>query len=213
MTKLQGIQTQIKLPLHMFFIGDTVRFKDEIGQGVVTAVHSKKNVAVLTTEGFENIYPITSLVLVKRASNAVGIKEEDTIKVVNKEEQVSKVKLKLHKNFIITKYLKRSKHAGKKKGEIFAEIDLHLEELVEYQTKLMPHEKLQLQINHFKRCLNEVKELKIRKLIFIHGVGQGVLKTELRKMLDEQTGIEYKNASFKEYGVGVTEVLILGLYK
>jgi hypothetical protein len=196
----------------MFYIGDTVRFKDEIGEGVVTAVHSQKHVTVLTTEGFENKYLLTSLVLVKRADVEEFVNVEKNTKVEH-TEIFSEVKLKKEKKYILKKFLKQTKLAGKKKGELFAEIDLHLEELVEYQTKLMPHEKLQHQINHFKKCLNEAKELKIRKLIFIHGVGQGVLKTELRKMLDEQTGIEYKNASFKEYGMGATEVLILGLYK
>ena len=45
--------------------------------------------------------------------------------------------------------------------------------------------------------------------MFIHGVGNGTLKTELRKAL----GIEYKkltyhDASFKEYGYGATLIII-----
>ncbi|NUM51798.1 MAG: Smr/MutS family protein [Flavobacteriales bacterium] len=196
----------------MFIIGDVVKFKDELGAGVVIDIISQNQVLVRTDEGFENKYPPSCLVLVKRV-NTEKSTEWGKVSVTVNDKEEPKQRKKTPKSFLLKKYLKQTKHAGKKKGELFAEIDLHLEELVEFQTHLSPHEKLQLQINHFKKCIEEAKEVKIRKLIFIHGVGQGVLRTELRKMLEEQTGISYKDASFKNYGMGATEVLILGLYK
>lgn len=196
----------------MFIVGDVVKFKDELGAGVVIGVISQNQVLVKTDEGFENKYLSSCLVLVKRA-NTEKSKELEKVPVTLNDKEEPKKRKKTTKSYLLKKYLKQTKHAGKKKGEFFAEIDLHLEELVKYQTHLSPHEKLQLQINHFKKCIEEAKEIKIRKLVFIHGVGQGVLRTALRKMLEEQTGISYRDASFKNYGMGATEVLILGLYK
>ena len=48
-----------------------------------------------------------------------------------------------------------------------------------------------------------------RRIVFIHGVGNGTLKTELRKQLERKyKGINYQDASFREYGYGATMVII-----
>lgn len=46
------------------------------------------------------------------------------------------------------------------------------------------------------------------KLVFIHGVGEGVLKSELEFLLSKYDGITFKEASYQKYGVGATEVYI-----
>jgi len=47
-----------------------------------------------------------------------------------------------------------------------------------------------------------------RKIVFIHGVGNGVLKNEIRKQLERKYKVYYQDASFREYGYGATMVII-----
>jgi len=46
------------------------------------------------------------------------------------------------------------------------------------------------------------------RVIFIHGVGAGILKLEVSKILEQYTFLEYFDASIAKYGIGATEVLI-----
>ena len=47
-----------------------------------------------------------------------------------------------------------------------------------------------------------------RKLIVIHGVGEGVLREEVRRTLQYYQGVQFHDADMRRYGVGATEVLI-----
>ena len=48
---------------------------------------------------------------------------------------------------------------------------------------------------------------KIPKIVFIHGVGEGVLKSELQSLLNKYS-VKYYDASYKKYGLGATEVYV-----
>lgn len=89
-----------------------------------------------------------------------------------------------------------------------AEVDLHIEALVENPSQYNASRILSLQLDYFTACLESAIESKIRKVVFIHGVGVGILKIELKKILDEYDFIEYYDASIAKYGIGATEVLI-----
>jgi dsDNA-specific endonuclease/ATPase MutS2 len=48
-----------------------------------------------------------------------------------------------------------------------------------------------------------------QKIIFIHGKGEGVLRTAIEKELKTRyKSCEYQDASFREYGFGATSVKI-----
>jgi dsDNA-specific endonuclease/ATPase MutS2 len=50
---------------------------------------------------------------------------------------------------------------------------------------------------------------KVKKVVFIHGVGQGKLKYEITRILhDKYPDLKYQDASFKEYGYGATMILL-----
>lgn len=89
-----------------------------------------------------------------------------------------------------------------------AEVDLHIEELTDNDEKMQPFEKLSLQMEYFKKCLSEAIERNFDKIIFIHGVGQGVLKKNIEEELNKYSFIHYFPASMQKYGVGATEVWI-----
>lgn len=90
------------------------------------------------------------------------------------------------------------------------EIDLHIEELIENTKGLSPKEMLDIQMDTFRKELNEaIKNHKVEKIIFIHGVGNGRLKSEIRKALDnDYKKLQYQDASYKEYGYGATLVFV-----
>lgn len=89
------------------------------------------------------------------------------------------------------------------------EIDLHIHELIDSVVGLSNGEILQIQLDRFNAVMEDNRSSKGKRLVFIHGVGNGTLKTELRKQLDRKyKGIDYQDASFKEYGYGATMVIV-----
>ncbi|MDD3877984.1 MAG: DUF2027 domain-containing protein [Bacteroidales bacterium] len=90
-----------------------------------------------------------------------------------------------------------------------AEVDLHIEQLTDHFSGLSKHEMLTLQINYFLQCLDAAIVHKFKKITFIHGVGQGVLKQEILRIIDENyKNLRIQDGPFKKFGQGATEVLI-----
>jgi len=90
----------------------------------------------------------------------------------------------------------------------FAEVDLHIQALVDDLKRLDPQQIITIQLDYLKKCLESAIVANFHKVIFIHGVGAGILKIEIRKILDEYEFVEYYDASIAKYGIGATEVLI-----
>ncbi|MEX0273541.1 MAG: Smr/MutS family protein, partial [Flavobacteriaceae bacterium] len=44
--------------------------------------------------------------------------------------------------------------------------------------------------------------------VFIHGVGEGVLREELQYLFRRYDNVEYYDADYQQYGLGATEVYI-----
>ena len=89
-----------------------------------------------------------------------------------------------------------------------AEVDLHLHELVEDETRLSDEEKLSYQLAYFERALEAAIRDGKRKLIVIHGVGEGVLREEVRRILQYYDTVQFHDADPRRYGSGATEVII-----
>ena len=66
---------------------------------------------------------------------------------------------------------------------------------------------LNLQLETAKRKLEFAIQKRISKIVFIHGVGAGVLKTELHYLFNKYP-VKYYDASYQKYGLGATEVYI-----
>lgn len=86
------------------------------------------------------------------------------------------------------------------------EVDLHIEELVDSTAGLSNFEMLNIQLERFEKEMDEALEKNIRKIIFIHGVGNGRLRQEIASILKKTPGVTFQDASFKEYGYGATQV-------
>lgn len=102
----------------------------------------------------------------------------------------------------------RKKYARRDEPGIL-EVDLHIDELIDTTAGLSKGEIISIQTDRFKQVMKDNARFKGKKLVFIHGVGSGKLKTEIRKLLDRQYKQHvYQDASFKEYGYGATMVII-----
>lgn len=89
-----------------------------------------------------------------------------------------------------------------------AVVDLHIGELVENIAGLSNHDMFEIQLNYFRKTLESAIKNEYRKVTFIHGVGNGVLKDAIVKELEEYEGLENKMASISKFGVGAIDVII-----
>jgi hypothetical protein len=89
-----------------------------------------------------------------------------------------------------------------------AEVDLHIESIVDDHSKQKKKKILEIQKKLFLNCLESAIKEKLQKIIFIHGVGNGILKNEINQVLKQYPNIHYFDASMQKYGCGATEVWI-----
>ena len=89
------------------------------------------------------------------------------------------------------------------------EVDLHIEQLVDRPKAFTPAEMLDIQMKRFSAALEEAIRNQKKRIVFIHGVGNGRLRLEIKRTLDHQyPKLKYQDASFKEYGYGATMVIL-----
>lgn len=89
------------------------------------------------------------------------------------------------------------------------EIDLHIDKLTDNSVMLEAGEILDIQLSKFHIAMEGALRNNTKRIIFIHGVGNGKLKYELRKALDTKyPKAKYQDASFQEYGYGATMVML-----
>jgi hypothetical protein len=87
------------------------------------------------------------------------------------------------------------------------EIDLHIEELIDDTSGLSASEMIQIQLNVFRKELDKALHRGSHKIIFIHGIGNGRLKNELRNEL-KLLKINFRDGAYDRYGAGATEVIL-----
>jgi hypothetical protein len=89
------------------------------------------------------------------------------------------------------------------------EIDLHIHELLDNYSTLSNIEMVKVQMDKFREEMVNAIKSEVKKIVFIHGVGNGTLKTELRRELQyKYSKYTFQDASFREYGYGATMVMI-----
>jgi hypothetical protein len=87
------------------------------------------------------------------------------------------------------------------------EVDLHIEELVKRPALLATSEMLRIQLEHLEIALSNALADNHASLVIIHGVGEGVLRKQVRKKLQETPHVKsFDNADPKQYGNGATLV-------
>jgi dsDNA-specific endonuclease/ATPase MutS2 len=85
------------------------------------------------------------------------------------------------------------------------ELDLHIEHLIDNYKGLNNAEMLQIQLNFLERYLTVAFRNKQDKMVIIHGVGKGVLRTEVIKILKANQFVEKTESGWQAgYGFGAT---------
>lgn len=88
-------------------------------------------------------------------------------------------------------------------------VDLHINALIDTTAGMSHADILNYQLKKFKEVLEEHKSAKGKKIVFIHGKGEGVLRHAIVNALNYQyKRYTYQDASFQEYGYGATQVTI-----
>lgn len=101
------------------------------------------------------------------------------------------------------------KKPRRKRTAEIVEFDLHIQELIDNTAGLSNREILDIQLEKVESEMRLAIQSGIKRVVFIHGVGQGVLKQEVAKRLKSKFPKYYfQDASFKEYGYGATMVIL-----
>lgn len=174
--------------------GDKVAVLDEAINGVVLTVKGQE-VTIETDEGFVMSFSEKELVKLNDSSNLM-----DSIKRINIEEIKKEKAIPKPRSFVKEK---------KDKQEVgVPEFDLHIEKLVKNKHGMSNYDILTLQAETAQRHIEFAIRNRIPKIVFIHGVGEGVLKAELDFLLGRYDTIDFQEANYQKYGQGATEVFI-----
>jgi len=89
------------------------------------------------------------------------------------------------------------------------EVDLHADVLLDSTSGLTPTDILMMQIKAFHDTMRQYAKDKGRRIVFIHGKGEGVLRaTLLKELKNHYRHCTHQDASFREYGFGATMVTV-----
>ena len=136
----------------------------------------------------------------------IVVDDKPTKEVFADAEEIKNIILEKKKGETQQKLQQQSKLA---KGSDILEVDLHAEELLETTAGMTAFDILNYQLDVVRNTLNENLKFKNKKIVFIHGKGDGVLRNaigqELRRKYPRCIS---QDASFQKYGFGATMVII-----
>lgn len=176
--------------------GDLVGFLHEQGRGKVLRFERGFYI-VEDNDGFEkkcretelieihgSDFPLSSLAFEKMKADSVKKKSVEATKIV------------------VTS-------TGRKKRSLAEwEIDIHAEELNINMRGMTNHDILTEQLKALKNFHEKAMKKEIKRLVIIHGVGEGVLREEVRSYFLKFFGTRCIDADIEEYGKGATEVFL-----
>lgn len=175
-----------------FKIGDKVEAIDDTMVGQIVAI-SGNEITIESEEGFSLRYSPAEL---------VKVQVHEDIKVSNHEVARAKAEKDGPKK------VKRETLKRKERNAPKMEVDLHIHQLVPSSKGMTNHEMINLQLETAKRQLEFAIRKRIQKVVFIHGVGEGVLKEELKYLFGRYNQVKSYDADYQKYGLGATEVYI-----
>ena len=174
-----------------FKVGDKVSVLDVDCSGYITKIVDN-TIYVTTDDGFEIPYSVEELVKIDIEIFNSSLIFTNPVKEFSKNKSVIK---------------KREFKKNKKKSIMV--VDLHIDKIINSSKGLKNFDILTIQLETARKRLNFAISKKIKSLIFIHGVGDGVLKLELEYILRSYENLKFFPANFRQYGDGATEVIIL----
>tara|TARA_B100000767_G_scaffold265006_1_gene280583 strand:+ start:1156 stop:1674 length:519 start_codon:yes stop_codon:yes gene_type:complete len=91
-------------------------------------------------------------------------------------------------------------------AEDIPRLDLHFESFDTTKHEASAHEKFTIQMNTFKRFVNSHLKKKTNRILIIHGVGEGRLKSEILSCLRGRRGYDMNDANYSQRGVGASYI-------
>lgn len=96
------------------------------------------------------------------------------------------------------------KRSGTNRNNGIWEIDLHIDALLDSMEGMTNHDIVQYQMRSLKRFLEDAKAKKARRILIIHGVGEGVLRREVHDYLRGIDGAVFHDEHYTPKGFGAT---------
>jgi|GEM_PF-1534527 len=183
--------------------GDIVLFLNEKIEGTVQSISNKGIVMVLNTEGFE--IPVLEKDIVIKLTDA----QKKMVKGV--QDVVAQLKPR-EDDFSDMQFMKEQNHRpvskphAHRREDVEMEVDIHIEKIVAKHKHLGNAQIVRLQMEYTELAMKRAVALGMHRLVIIHGVGNGTLKDEVRKLLKRYSSVKISDASFQRYGNGATLV-------
>lgn len=172
----------------MFKKGELVSVIDDDLSGRIIKIEDNV-ITIETSDGFNLDFEPTELVKIE-GQIPVNLSTQD---ILEKEQPKRKI---------------QQKKKTKERYQPTLEVDLHIHHLTDNSSKMSNHDMLTLQLDTARRQLDFAIRKRIQKVVFIHGVGEGVLKMELEYLFGRYNNVKYYDADYQKYGLGATEVYI-----
>ena len=162
----------------MFQVGDKVSVLDDAIDGVVVKINGDA-ITIETTDGFPLSFKTNELIKIGNA---------DAMTLNFNKNEVIKVKEVPKPNYT-------NKEKKSKKEVPVPEFDLHIEKLVKNYKSMSNYDILTLQSETAKKHIEFAIRNRIPKIVLIHGVGEGILKSELDFMLGRYENVTFQDAN------------------
>ena len=186
--------------------GQRVKFLNDVGSAVVLRMEGEL-VVVEDEDGFERSVERRELIVAMEPqveADKYGNTIPDIATLLAQDVGEKRMR-ELQKEFEVR--YQNSQATSMARRDAHMEVDLHIHELVDDQRGLPDRAKLAIQMDHFDRMMDIAKREKLRRIVFIHGVGQGVLRHQIRTSLDQHhPDCTYREGDPRKYGRGATEV-------
>ena len=166
-----------------FTVGDKVLFKKDDLKGEIIRVSSIYKVIVLTDDGFEMKISIKDLVKIELGT----------------DKAISYGEIGYSKD----KILKSLESQKQEKSQTLLKVDLHIELLTDNYQYMDNFEIVQIQLDLCQKKIEKALNSNYQKMIIVHGIGTGVLKAEVHKLLNHY-GLRY----YLSKDAGTTEVML-----
>lgn len=178
--------------------GDKIAVLDEDLEGKVVAI-TGDDVKIETTEGFILVFNEKDLVKIESGLPDILPEDVESFSEVIREKEIPKKR-------------RATRVKPKERNLPPMEVDLHIHKLVPRSGGMSNFEILNLQTETAKGQLEFAMRKRIQKVVFIHGVGEGVLKAELETLFNRYDNVKFYDADYQKYGLGATEVYIFQNY-
>lgn len=178
--------------MNSFRVGDHVSVLDEDINGTVLSVKNNE-ITIETEDGFLMTFFVKELIKLHNTNNLLNsIRSVDIDKVQIDQSKPKSSQLAVDR---------------KNRSELSVpEFDLHIEKLVKNYRGMSNFDILTLQSETAKRHIEFAIRNRIPKIVFIHGVGEGILKAELDFLFGRYANITFEDANYQKYGLGATVV-------